>query len=148
MKIITLCLILITLSTLSFGYVKPEEYEGVKIKFYDNTTKEQCYDLFKLIPSRYYEGLNYIKVHNYKRGDDALGLYFWRNGIGLYNGCKDWVLIHELAHHCQGRRGDSLWQGYKHSGHFDECEVEIRAAYDNLRIEQHKEEARRLQNDN
>jgi len=148
MKLITLALILITLSTISMGYVMPEDYLGVKIKFYDNTSREQCYDLFESIPSRYYEGLHYISVHQYKRGDNAAGLYFWRNGMGLYNGCQDWTLIHELAHHCQAKRGDSLWLGYLHSGHFDECEVEIRNAYNDLRVERIKEEVRRLQDAN
>lgn len=125
MKKIIFILLFICLINNSFAYVKPEYYNGVRLKFYnEDIVKENCYHLLDIIPEKYYYDIQYIKI--LPKSNYYGGLYWWQvKGIDLFEECNKEVFIHELAHHCQYKRGDRLYQGKKHIGHFNECEDEI-----------------------
>lgn len=136
-KPILLLLLVIILSNTILAYVKPEYYEGVQIKFYDEVNKTECYEMFGSVPDEYYEKLNYIKIYDedarrangkyyYASFETIMGLYFLNSGIVLYNGCTRSTFIHELAHHCQIRRGDTFYLALNHIGNFEPCMKEIR----------------------
>lgn len=112
-----------------FNYVESEDYNGVIIKFYsDGINETEAYKQMDLINESYFEGVQYIRYHE-ETSRSALGLYWWwSRGIDIYEcnpNCNPAILIHELAHHCQYRRGDFWIHGLKHSGHFQECLEEI-----------------------
>lgn len=77
------------------------------------------------IPLEYYIGVKYIKF--FDKQTKNCGMYWWDyNGIDILGGCwQEETIVHELAHHCQKIAGDSLYQGYRHIGQFDNC-------YDNI----------------
>jgi len=118
--------LLITLIVSTTAYVPIESHYGVKIKFYDTRLRDSCLANIAQIQPEYLEGVNYIRVYQRGLNKRYSGLY-WRFGrnIDLFDSCSMETLIHELAHHCQYKRGDSAWQGSQHIGHFQECEDEI-----------------------
>lgn len=108
-------------------YIKPIEYLDINIKNYTPINISECKQVMDSIDPKYFEGINYIIIQGESR--HYLGLYwYWSKNIYLYNTCDRYVIVHELAHHCQYNRGDSFFTAKKHTGHFDECEDEIWAS--------------------
>ena len=105
----------------AFAYVQPEPYLNLSLKFY--TPKQNWTEKMDLIPTEYYNGLKYIKF--LPKSNAYCGLYWLYSGIDVYGDCGFNALIHELAHHCQVKRGDNLYDAIKHIGRFKECEDEI-----------------------
>lgn len=124
MRKLTPLLLVILFASFSFAYVPIEEYKGIRLKFYIDIDKQECYNIIDQIPLEYFEGISYIRIT--KKSIRHLGVYYWGSaGINLYGECSKSVLINELAHHCQYKKGDYLWEGLYHMGHFNECKREI-----------------------
>lgn len=118
-------LFMIVLSSINvFGFVEAIEYKGIKWKFYGDFEQEECFLNQDIIPEKYWEGMRYVKV--FPNSDEVYGYYWLGGSIDLFVGCTDLhTLVHELAHHCQFKRADKLFEGIYHQGHFNECEDEI-----------------------
>ena len=122
--ILTILGVFLLILPIGYAYVPIEEYKGIRLKFYIDIDKEECYNIIDQIPLEYFEGISYIRIT--KESIRYSGEYYWGSaGINLYGSCSKSVLIHELAHHCQEVRGDYLWQGIQHTEQFKECEDEI-----------------------
>jgi len=111
------------------AYVEPEYYHGIPLKFYSETiNKTDVYNQLDSINKSYLEWVGYIKFFE-DTNSRALGQYWWfTKGIDIFDcdpNCSPYVLPHELAHHCQYRRGDNRFNGLNHNGHFYECLEEI-----------------------
>ncbi len=107
------------------SFVPFEEVDGIKYKFYlPDTIKEECFDVFNKIPDVYKEDLKYVKVLPYS--NYYAGVYWYNtHSIDLFNTCDEEIIIHELAHHCQYKKGDSYIKSKHHKGLFYECVKEI-----------------------
>jgi len=145
MKAYLLFLLILLPSTLAL--IEPVEYKGVDIKFYNKEINQtDCLAKLDAIPVEYFEGLEiiaiYDKPHHYK------GIY-QINYILLYEGCDQFVIIHELAHHKQYREGKKWIELLRHRGNFTDYFYEIKAKteYNNLlklRMEELDEKTKQL----
>lgn len=109
---------LIIMAQLTYGYVMPIDYHGVKLKFYsDKINKSEAIGKLDTIPSPYLEGINTIKFFSKPFKRFRLGQYeYVSKNIRLYGNFTTDTLIHELAHHCQYKKG-----GKGHDSIFYEC---------------------------
>ena len=123
MRKMILILIILILIPICFAYVKPIDYHGVKVKFYDNTAnKTKYFEMFDMIPNKYFEGLEYIKI--FKPGIHIKYAGFYHvpaRGIDLYWWLDLDIMMHELCHHQNYIDGDTLSQISTHGGGFNEC---------------------------
>ena len=114
-----LILMLLLLSVNVSAFIRPIDYNGVKIKFYYDIDREPCLDTIKSVPPEYFDGLSYIKFH--KTNKLVLGYYWINTGIDIFEDCSIDTLVHELAHHCQIQRKDYFYQALNHNGKFLPC---------------------------
>lgn len=94
------------------------------IKTYGNIDKEKYIEYLNEIPEKYYYDLKYIKIFE-DNPNGILGYYWINNGVDIFRDSGEDTLIHELAHHCQIKKGDTLYQAINHIGYFNSCEEEI-----------------------
>ena len=139
-----LFLIVISLPVI-YGFVYPVNYRNIYVKNYTQHSLEECFQEMDHISDEYFEGLYYIMFFD-NNPDRVLGRYFI-NIITIYDDCSMPVIIHELAHHCQLRRGDNMWEAVHHKGQFSECEVEIWNDYNNNKIKDRQNEVETLKNE-
>jgi len=99
-------------------------YAQPLLKTYGDVNKEHYQAMLNRFPEKYYYDLKYIKVFEQK-SVLCLGQYWINNGIDIFWDSGEVTLIHELAHHCQIRKGDTLYQAINHEGNFDICEEKI-----------------------
>lgn len=123
MRKMILILIILILIQGSYAYVMPIDYNGVKVKFYDNTANKTAYfEMFDTLPLSYYENLEYIKV--FKQGSHVKYAGYYHvlgRGIDMFSGVDVWVLEHELCHHTNNLDGDNVVLIAKHGGGFNAC---------------------------
>jgi hypothetical protein len=123
--LVSVLFIFLLVITEGSAYVPFTNIEGVRFKIYDKSVDiEECREVLSKIDQKYYNDLSYIKILSKSR--NTLGLYWWNSkSINMLGNCEKDVLIHELAHHCQYKKGDKLYNGIGHSGNFNNCEDEI-----------------------
>jgi len=126
-KYIVLVLLILTLYSVPYSYVgMPKIKEYAYNGFNNDFDFKLCYDNLDRIPEEYLKDVRSIKFFA-KSHPRYEGSYWWYiKSIHIYDNCRLDVLIHELAHHCQHKLGDTFRKhGLPHTGHFDECEDEI-----------------------
>jgi hypothetical protein len=123
-KTIFLSLALLLSISLVSAYVPIENHNGVRFKVYDHSVNAtQCYEIVERIPKEYLTGNLVIRIQREHR--KYLGFYYWGGTLDMYGNCEEGVLIHELAHHRQYIKGDTLYELSTHGGRFEEFESEI-----------------------
>lgn len=112
-------------------------YPKIDIKYYGHITNQSKIAINKvlqIIPDKYFENIHYIKVFEQTNYGGILGLYWWNNGIELYEGNDDIMvgdaLLHEFSHNCQRIKGDSLYTSVNHLGNFTNCHKEVIKLYE------------------
>lgn len=119
-------LTLLLVVTQGSAYVPIEEHNGIKYKFYTETYKDYCFDIMNQISPKYLEGIKLIRIYAGGINKQYFGTYTpIISIIDDFSWCSKDTIIHELAHHCQIKRGDTITQAKNHIGHFNECEEEI-----------------------
>jgi len=115
-------LLLLSLSSVfTYGYVIPEYYKGVAIKFYDeNTDKQRIYDLIDSVPEEYLEDLVLLKVQKEHSSKKYCGLYQNVGMISIYCYNID-TFLHELAHLRKQSNYHWWWFGEMHDSEW--CEI-------------------------
>ena len=112
------CLLLVL--SIVYGYVTPQDYKGIPIKFYsEHIDKTACMQALESIEPERLKGVSQISIF-YKVSNARRGSYGWNSqNIILYNDCGS--LGHEVAHHCQKMKGDTAQEAVKHRGRWREC---------------------------
>ncbi len=152
-KLWSVCIIILLLVTTVSAWIKPIDYNGIKIKFYsDKIDKADCLGNIYDIPFKYLKGLNTIKIMEEKNildsvqwlnckdcsvswsGDNRVGYYMWGSKILVSeNGCGFNTLVHEVTHYQQEVQGYSYIESYNHEESFykvlDEILVDVYSYY-------------------
>jgi len=118
MKPIPIILTLILLSTLTYAIVDIQEYNGVRIKVYDNTSID-IQDVYDLIDETqpYINGTTLRILTNYKFRPYWCALYHQPDMIDLFCLDRD-SIVHELTHRLQFYNKEYQHHIYYHTGRF------------------------------
>jgi len=108
-------LLLLSLSSVfTYGFVRPEEYKGVAIKFYDESTdKQRIYDILDMIPEEYLEDVVLIKIQKEHSSKKYCGYYQNVGMITIFCYNLD-TFLHELAHLKDMSNHNWWWYGEMH----------------------------------
>jgi hypothetical protein len=98
-KTILLILSMIVLCTLTSAYVKPIDYHGIDLKFYNNINETGCIHMLDKVPVEYYQKLNSISIMH--KNIHYKGYYFWSSKrIIIYDDyCNLTTLVRQLSIH-------------------------------------------------
>lgn len=119
MKIIIILTLMISLLAVDGA---SSDYDFKKYHFYtysDNINWSYCMFQFDRIPHKYWEGIRRINIQ-----DDLMlhydGFYYYGSEVMVIDDkdCPMDVIIHELAHHCQYKEKNTLYQMINHKGSF------------------------------
>lgn len=125
MKDTSKTILILAIFLIGTGYA-PRIKEGhiTYLQYDDSINLDKCKEIINLT-GNYSQGIHRVFIFKKPKGR-IMGEYFWfTEDIYLYRGCAEPDLIHELAHHCQKQRGDSLFTALHHKGDFKKCEQDI-----------------------
>ena len=110
-----------------FNFGLFSSYHNITISYTDDININTCKSVFDTIPYKYWEGVKALSIRDVKTR--YYGFYFSGSRIIYLNsGCEQYVIIHELAHHRQFVKKESLYNIPIHQGNFSEYDSEITVA--------------------